>query len=222
MIDEIKTIRRFASYNGFPRWIVNNTIKKCQTPARQEKEPAEQDDIKTLYISVPYIGRESESIMRRCKSKLSRFLKEKVKFSIQFKTKKLTFYTSNKDKIPTFSNSFVVYKYTCPGCSKQYIGKTESTLYNRTYEHGWKDKDSAVLLHFQHCDGWQHIVNILECQNEEVDKRALQINTVRENTKIIKRADHWLNLAYLESLAIKDQKPTLNTGIRSAKELSLF
>ena len=39
---------------------------------------------------------------------------------------------------------------------------------------------------------------------EEVDSMKFQINSVRENTKIIRKADNWLKLAFLESLAIKE------------------
>ena len=51
------------------------------------------------------------------------------------------------------------------------------------------------------------------------DRRELQISTVRENTKVIRRADNWQTLAFKESLAIKDRRPSLNNGIKAAKEL---
>ena len=37
----------------------------------------------------------------------------------------MLFFTNTKDKTPSLSQSFVVYKFTCPGCSCNYIGKTE-------------------------------------------------------------------------------------------------
>ena len=58
----------------------------------------------------------------------------------------------------------------------------------------------------------------MEEEEESIDKRELQINTVREN----RRADHWQNLAFKESLAIKERKPSLNNGIKAAKDLCLF
>ena len=36
---------------------------------------------------------------------------------------------------PLLSSSNLVYHFECPGCMKGYIGKTESTLFNRTKEH---------------------------------------------------------------------------------------
>ena len=105
---------------------------------------------------------------------------------------------------------------------KSYIGKTESTLFNRTKEHGWSDKKSAVFKHFGQCSAWKEIVDLFQTGGEEVDSMQFQINSVRENTKIIRKADNWLKLAFLESLAIKEYKPEVNKGIRSCKELVLF
>ena len=60
-----------------------------------------------------------------------------------------------------------------------------------------------------------HIVDLFEIDGGQVDVKELQIHHVRENTKIIKRATNW-------SLAIKEHKPELNTGVRSCKDLALF
>ena len=59
---------------------------------------------------------------------------------------------------------------------------------------------------------------------ETLDDREIQITTVRNNIKIIiiKRADHWQTLAFKELFAIKDRKPSLNNGIKAAKDLCLF
>ena len=148
--------------------------------------------------------------------------KKKVKFNVQFRTTKLSFFTSNKDKIPFLNNSYVVYEYTCPGCSQKYIGKTETTLFKQTKEHGWQQQDSAVLEHFKECNGWHHITKMFECMRKAVDKKEIQINNVRRNVKILHRSDNWLKLAFLESLAIKEHRPPLNTGIKATKELCLF
>ena len=144
------------------------------------------------------------------------------KFSISFQSTKLSFFTSNKDKIPLLSNSGVIYKYACPGCNSSYIGKTENTLFNRTKEHGWSQKDSAISKHFGTCQAWKHIVDMFQTDDHHIDKMQFQINCVRENTKIIRRSDNWLKLSFLESLAIKELKPELNKGLKSCKDLSLF
>ena len=217
--DELKKIRKFASYNGFPKWIVSSTIKKCNSPNNRNEQ---DEQWPTLFLSLPYIGNESEQIVKKSRRKLSRFLKEKVKINVFFKTTKLCFFTSNKDKIPLLSQSFVTYEYQCPGCSGKYIGKTESTLFNRTREHAWNQKDSAIYQHFKECSGWKHITGLLCMESEPVDAHQLQINAVRNNIKVIGKSDNWQTLAFLETLAIKDRKPSLNSGLKAAKELNLF
>ena len=118
----------------------------------------------------------------------------------------------------------MIYQYSCAGCGAAYVGKTETTLFNRTKEHGWTQKDSAIRKHFDTCKGWKEITGLLQIfdQDDPVDKMSLQINSVRENTQIIRRSNNWLTLAFQESLAIKELKPELNKGLKSCKELSLF
>ena len=65
-------------------------------------------------------------------------------------------------------------------------------------------------------------MDLFQTDNFEVDIMQFQVNAVRDNTKIIRKAKNWLQLAFLESLAIKEYKPELNKGIRSCKELALF
>ena len=48
------------------------------------------------------------------------------------RTTKTLFFTNTKDKTLSLSQSSVVYMFTCPGCSCNYIGKTERTLHERT------------------------------------------------------------------------------------------
>ena len=224
--EEIKNIKRFASYNGFPRWTASKIIKETlSSQQRQQNSTDEQDqDTIPLYMFLPYAGKEAENVVTRCKKRLFKLFKKEVKvvFRIQLQATKLSFFTSNKDRTPLLSNSGLVYRYTCPGCSKTYIGKTESTLFNRTKQHGWTDKQSAVNKHFESCNHWKEIVDMLRIDGGEIDAMRLQINTVRDNTEIIRRSNNWLNLAFLESLSIKEEQPELNSGIRSCKDLNLF
>ena len=219
--DELVNIKKFAAYNGFPKWIVKSIMKQSlHDKARIEPESDEE----TLYLFLPYSGKEAESIVKRSKKRLTRLFKKekKVRFSISLQSTKVSFYTSNKDKIPLLSNSGIIYKYTCPGCNCSYIGKTENTLFNRTKEHGWRQKDSAIRKHFTSCEAWKDIVQVFQMGGQEIDTMQFQINCVRDNIEIINRSDNWLKLSFLESLAIKEQRPELNRGLKSCKDLSLF
>ena len=67
----------------------------------------------------------------------------------------MPFYTNTKDKTPLFSQSYLVYKFTCPGCSTSYMVKTEITLFERTEEHAYPRKnkinESAISEHLSTC-----------------------------------------------------------------------
>lgn len=73
---------------------------------------------------------------------------------------KLEFFTNTKDATPLPSKSNVIYQFSCPGCNTQYIGKTERPLYERTLEHAWSDKNSAIRKHIDTCNGVAHIIGI--------------------------------------------------------------
>ena len=68
-----------------------------------------------------------------------------------------------------------------------YIGKTESTLFNCTYEQGWKDKQSAFNKHLGICSAWRDIVGLFAIDGEDVDLRSFQINSVGKDKKILKK-----------------------------------
>ena len=90
---EMDNIKRFAAYNGFPKWVVKSTIQRCN----QTKEGQNEDgnEIPTISLSLPYIGNESEQVIRKTKKKLARTFKEKVKINVFFKSTKLSFFKSD-------------------------------------------------------------------------------------------------------------------------------
>ena len=50
-------------------------------------------------------------------------------------------YYGDKDRMTTLKQSFIVYKFACPGSSAHYVGKTERALLKRIFEHPWGYKD---------------------------------------------------------------------------------
>ena len=86
---EILNIKRFASWNGFPRWICDkliNTYSTSQssktTPGGKEPEPT----ISIIWIRLPFIGQKGNFLLRNCTRKISRLLKQPVKFMNQWET----------------------------------------------------------------------------------------------------------------------------------------
>ena len=96
-----------------------------------------------IYINIKYSGETADTLIKKCiKERYNCFKKDKrVKFVLQYETTKLSYFTNTKDKISLLSQSSVVYKFVCPGCSSSYIGKTERTLWGRTEEHAYKNNN---------------------------------------------------------------------------------
>ena len=79
----------------------------------EQHEPQES----LVYLSLPYIGDHGEAVIRKTTKKLSKLMKKEknVIFKVFLQTTKVAFYTSNKDRTPFLSSSYVIYAYSCPG-----------------------------------------------------------------------------------------------------------
>ena len=98
-----------------------------------------------------------------------------------------------------------------------------NTLFNRTNQHGWSQKDSSVKKHFDNCTHWKELVAFLQIESDiPVDVKELQIQTVRDNIRILESSQRPLNLDFREALQIKARNPELNKGLKSCKDLALF
>ena len=121
-----------------------------------------------------------------------------VKFVTHCKITKISFFTTTKDKTPSLSQSPVVYKFTCPGCSCNYTGKTEQTLHERTHEHVYPNKKSneksAIYEHLSTCPHYSHIVDLFNVNNHN----KFDINQIRSNTIVLDKADNWNANCYLK------------------------
>ena len=79
-----------------------------------------------IWISLPYLGTQGTNIINNCTKKRRKLLKQPIQFIIIFDTRKISYFTSNKDKVPPLSRFNVIYHVTCPGCNKSYVVKTLS------------------------------------------------------------------------------------------------
>ena len=130
---EILNIKRFASWNGFPRWICDKLINIYTS---QSSKPTHDDNITEptipiIWIKLPFIGKKGYFLLRKCTRKISRLLKQPVKFVNHWEITDCNIYTSQKDPTPKLYKSSIVYKFVCPGCNASYIGKTDRCLYTR-------------------------------------------------------------------------------------------
>ena len=131
---------------------------------------------------------------------------------------------SCKDKTPKEFLSSIVYTFSCPGCSKSYIGKTDRCLYTRPNEHATTDKSSEVHKHINNCEHFTYITNLLKLNIDESDAKEQFDLTLflLHNSIILDKAKHWSVLLFKEAVAIHRQKPELNHGIKASRELEVF
>ena len=154
--------------------------------------------------------------------------KKKIKIKTFFKTTQLKDFASSKDKVPFLSKSYVVYESCCPGCGENYIGKTERTIRERSIEHAWYDKESAMRNHLQSCTHFNHMYGILTMFDENPDdeemvqRRNFTIQSLQETIKILDNDRNWNQLLYKEALNIERKDPSLNKGLKASRQLKLF
>ena len=103
-----------------------------------------------------------------------------------YKATEMSLYANTIDKTPSLSQSSVVQKFTCPGQSCNYIGKTERTLHERTEEHTYPEnksnEQSAIFEHLSTCPYYSHILDLLSVNKHDVNSKKFDIDQIRSNT----------------------------------------
>ena len=87
-----------------------------------------------IFIDLKFSGNTGDRIVKNCIKKLYKCFKKEVpvKFVIHYQTTKLCYFTNTKDKTPFLSQLLFVNVFVFPGCKSCYVGKTDSTLHDRT------------------------------------------------------------------------------------------
>ena len=107
-------------------------------------------------------------------------------------------FVSCKDKTPKEFQSSIVYKFSCPGCSKSYTGKTDRCLYTRLNEHATTDESIEVHKHINNCKHFTYITNILKLNFDKSDtKEQFDLMLFLLHSSIIlDKAKHWSVLLF--------------------------
>ena len=112
----IREVKKFASWNGFPRNVHNRLVNRfVNSPAKQQSDKEDGTEEIMLWFNVPYIGATGENLIKSFRKKIVRLLntKKKIKIKTFFKTTQLRDFASSKDKTPLLSKSNVVYEICC-------------------------------------------------------------------------------------------------------------
>ena len=217
--------RKFVSWNNFPKFISTSIIKHALNKSIIGNHADDDNDIIKFYLNLPYFGRAGEMLVKKCIRTLKKNIKKDVRvtFALTYKTNELSFYTNTKDRVDKLANSYIAYNFCCTGCSKNYIGKTERTFFERINKHAFKDKSSVVYKRISNCDGVKYLVDLLsidqvQTERDKFDKKIYSVATVKENISIIDKARRWDILLFKEARHIKEKNSTLNNGLKTSKE----
>ena len=224
---QLSSIKSFLSWNGYPKNVRNAILHRLSRNNKKVNNDEDNQLIK-IYFRLPYAGIKGEQLVKSYIRKMRRFLKTNVKFIVLYDTNKISYYCSNKDKVPELQRHNVVYLITCPGCNEQYVGKTNCCISTRLEQHGNKP-DQPMYQHFMKCDLFQDTYNMLNIGSNESWNSAtngpptgFMVNALFNNFEIIRVNRNWSRLLFLESLMIKRKKPLINTGLKFTRELVLF
>ena len=186
-LNHLKTT--FITLNGYPRQLVESTIKSTLQPSEQSRPKPEPSPIT---VNIPYVGPLSHQI--------SRLLKKTASIDTTFtsgRTLKTLLKANGKGCCSITPNpSGCVYQLKC-NCGDRYIGETGRPIATRIKEHQTSVKNSdlksALSEHLiknpDHTINWQHM-EIL----------AVNIN-------------YWRKRKLMEAIMIKRSKPELNRDL---------
>ena len=92
------------SWNGFPKYVRKSLLNRlCRNNGN--RTPVNEDaDVPKIWLSLPYAGLKGETLVKSLIRKLRRYLKD-VKIIVRQNNKKLSFFCSTKDPIPTEQRS---------------------------------------------------------------------------------------------------------------------
>ena len=83
-----------------------------------------KDTSDIYYFKLQYIGNLPHDIQNRLSKLCKKLCKENCSIKLVLNSFKIKSYFSYKDPIPDDLQSFLVYKFTCTGCSSSYIRET--------------------------------------------------------------------------------------------------
>ena len=225
--EQIGNIKRFMSWNGFPRYVRNSLINRLNRNSKNNRKQTQiNNEESAIWLRIPYAGHKGEFLVKGLLRKVRRFLKKDVRMVIRYRNKNLGLYCSTKDKIPSDQRSNVIYEIKCPGCGGTYIGKTDRCLSVRLSEHSTRH-DQPMFRHLSTCNQFIDYLKFFS-MNELPDFISYENhlkNAVVQNSKILDYNTFnfkWDQLCFLESYHIKRRKPELNHGIKASKEFTLF
>ena len=75
---EIKLIKLFISWNGYPSYTRNSVIKHLRNNTNTNINEKTNDEKKIIWVRLPYLGHVEDEMRKRCFKKVQKRLPEKI------------------------------------------------------------------------------------------------------------------------------------------------
>ena len=132
--------------NAYPPFLIDKVIEKYHDYKFSSNQNQLKDKPDVHYFKLLYIGNLSHHTKNKLLNLWKDFCKENLNIKLVFSSFKIKNYLSDKDPIRNGLESFLVYKFTCAGCSSSYIGEN-CCHFKRIEEHIKKDNKSHIFKH---------------------------------------------------------------------------
>ena len=114
MSQELKLIKKFASWNDFPKYVVISIFRKTLQAHEGESEPnltAKQKEPVVIYFRFPYYEDKGLQLSKSCIRKIKINCKndQPVVLKILYDVFKMKFFCNPKDRNPVINQFYVVY-----------------------------------------------------------------------------------------------------------------
>ena len=208
MHSEFEFLTKFFKNNGFPDNLISNQIKKFLDKVLYPVQAVSYNvPKKSLYISIPYFGLQSDSLRKELLNLLNHsypYINFKIILTNSFS---ISSFFKFKDRLPDFMSSNLVYFYRCGRCAQSsYVGSTHRTLKTRLDEHVGRSSRTNRPLQ---CPPFSAIRNHCDsCSGELVESKDFKILSYCNNPS---------DLKILESMYINKLSPDLNNMLSSYK-----
>ena len=203
--NELRSIRDIFIDNGYSEDVIDTNIKYTVTKFRDTNKAF--GSLKCpVYFRLPWVGFATESIANKIASSVYHCYNA-VNLRPIF-TSRPAFNSTNKDKLPIFKQSNLIYKFTCR-CNSTYIGMTCQRLEVKVRQHIPRSFLSGRLTsgHSQAMDSaiGEHLLTINNCRTRyENDCFSVQ-----------HRARNKFHLKFLEVIYISMNHPSLGRQLNN-------
>ena len=124
--EELKTLRTILSKNGYPGYILVKLVAR-DPPGRRIGAR-----FCPLVLQVPWLGKRTDELVRKANNAIRLAYFAGAVRPVYRITRA---FSLPKDRLPTLSQSNLIYLYECRNCGKRYVGRTEQRLADRIDQH---------------------------------------------------------------------------------------